>query len=121
MKIKLALIIICVNCLVCLTAGVVVHSAATLAGLVREKSAESGKKSGDSADSGKDVVNIDLKKETLMNREKTFAAAKSIKESYSKVKTGNPQIYTSLPEREFYQSLFNFIFFSQVLSKQEVV
>ena len=120
MKIKLALIIICVNCVVCLVAGGLVYSAVSLAGLVRGKSAESVKQS-DNAASGKEVVSIELKKETLMDRKKTVEAARSIKESYSRVKAGNPLIYTSLPEREFFQSLVNFIFFSRVLSRQEVV
>jgi hypothetical protein len=120
MKMKLALIIICVNCIVCLVAGGLVYSVASLGGLVRDKNRESRRQT-DGVTSGKAIVNIELNKETLMDREKTFEAAKSIKESYSKVKIGNPQIYTSLPEREFFQSFFNYYFVTRMLSSREVV
>ncbi len=121
MKLKLALVIISVNCAVCLVAGVFVYSVASLGGLIRDRSREAHKLAEKNTDAGKKTVDIKLDKKTLMDREKTFAAARTIKESYSKVKTGNPQVYTRLPEREFFQSLYNFYFLSRLLSSKEVM
>ncbi len=115
MKLKLALIVICVNCVVCLVAGGLIHSLASLGGVIRAKTMESAKEKGD------DSVNIDLKKNTLMDREKTLATVETIKKSYSKVKTTDPQIYNQLPERVFFQSLFNYYFLSKMLSSKEVI
>ncbi len=111
MKLKLVLIIICANCAVCLVCGGIVYSLTSLGGLIRDRS----------AGSDRDVVAIDLKKETLMDRQKTLDAAESIKKTYSQVKTTDPHIYNRLPEREFFRSLLNYFFFSHVLSSREVV
>ncbi|HPV41832.1 MAG TPA: LTA synthase family protein [Spirochaetota bacterium] len=121
MKLKLALIVICINCAVCLLAGGIVYSLFSLGGCIRHKKMEARAEADRKADAGRNVVDLKLDKKTLMDREKTFAAAKIIKESYSKVKTGNPQIYTSLPEGEFFRSFYAFYFLSHQLGSKEVM
>ncbi len=120
MKLKLALVVICINCAACLLAGGFVYSLFSLGNYIRDKKMEARAEADKKAGAGKNVVDLKLDNKALMDREKTFDAAKTIKESYSKVKTGNPQIYTSLPEMEFFRSFYMFYFLSHQLSSREV-
>ncbi len=118
MKLKHALVIISVNFAVCLAAGGFVYSLASLGGMIRDKNGKSQKLAEISDQADKDVA-TDHGKKMPMNRE--TAMVESIKKNYSKLKAGNPRIYTEVPEQVFFNSLFNFYFLPPVLSSHEVI
>lgn len=116
MRMKRIIIVLCINCAVCLASGALLYSITALGEYIRER-----KEASDAPEGKKEVVAIDLQKKTLMDREKTMESVNVIKKSYSKVKTGNPHVYTQLPEGEFAKSVFSFFFLSHMLSSKEVI
>jgi phosphoglycerol transferase MdoB-like AlkP superfamily enzyme len=119
-KTKLAIITIIINCAVALAAGVSVYSVIALGGLARQWDAASQPMENGVRPSGKDEAVINFDKKTLMDRDKTLKSIKSMNKDVFKLKHDDPLVYTKLPEREFFNSLFSYFFLTHLLSAKEV-
>jgi phosphoglycerol transferase MdoB-like AlkP superfamily enzyme len=106
---------------VALAVGVLVYSMIAVGEFARERS--EGPQAADSAavPPREDGPGINFDKKTLMDRDKTMKSIKSMNENVFKMKNDDPQIYTRLPEREFFNSLLSYFFLTHVLSAKEVV
>ncbi|MBN1497750.1 MAG: LTA synthase family protein [Spirochaetes bacterium] len=118
MKKKLVAIILVVNCLSALLAGVVVYGLVFLGGIARQSGQESGVHG--SVNSGPAGAGIDFNRKTLMDREKTMRSLDNMKEKLFRLKTDDPLIYTRLPEGEFFKSLISYYLLSRMMSVKAV-
>lgn len=115
MKKKLVVIIVIANFLVALCVGATVYSLVILGSMARQSVSESKAESG-AAKPGAGGTGIDFDKKTLMDRDKTMKSLDSMKEKFFKLKNDDPLIYTSLPEKEFFNSLIGYFILSHVMS-----
>lgn len=64
---------------------------------------------------------ISFDRETLLDKEKQKKAFESMKDSYDRLKLGDPKIYLKLPESEFVTSLVTFLMMRSLGSKEVVL
>jgi phosphoglycerol transferase MdoB-like AlkP superfamily enzyme len=119
-KIRLTAILIIINCAVALVIGVSVYSMMSLGELALHKNAGLPAGCNGARQSEKGGITVNFDKKTLMDRDKTMKSIKSMNENFFKMKNDDPLIYTRLPEREFFNSLFSYFFLTHLLSAKAV-
>ena len=121
MKIKLTIFISIINCAVALAIGVSVYSMISLGDWAHQRQADSQGADKGARPFGKDGDGINFDKKILMDRDKTLKSIKTMNENFFKMKNEDPLIYTRLPEREFFNSLFSYFFLNHLMSAKEVI
>lgn len=120
MKTKLTIIVTIINCTVALAIGVSIYSMMSRGGFARQGHAGQQTAGSDARTSGNDSIGVNFDKKILMDRDKTMKSIKSMNENFFKMKNDDPLIYTRLPEREFFNSLFSYFFLTHILSAKAV-
>ena len=122
MKLKLAGIIILVNCAAALCVWACLHAFISLGEVLREgkktTAATAENRTGGGADAASDLR---IDRGTLKDNKKFNTKLKSFQDKYHQITAADAPVYLKVPESEFFKSLIDYFFLSHIMSGKEVI
>ncbi len=113
MKARLAIIVIVTNVAAALLLTLLVQSGLFLSVLLARNGNEPPLMKGNGS------ISIHIDKKTLMDRERSIDRIESVEKAFRN-DVSDPRVYLSLPESEFFNSLFAYYFLSKIMSAKPV-